>query len=80
MALTKLASRFIASALAAKHRRAASTHDRSAQRHMETAAYWGNHGVPERAVHEARNAMLLRQLARLERDRAQLEELTAERA
>ena len=80
MAVTERVSRFFANALAAKHRRAASTHDKSAARHMDTAAYWGSNGVPERAVHEVRNAMLLRQLARLERDRARLEELIADRA
>ena len=80
MAVTARVGRFFANALAAKHRRAASTHDKGAARHMQSAAYWGSNGVPERAVHEVRNAMLLRQLARLERDRARLEEVIAERA
>ena len=47
---------------------------------MEAAIYWGMKGEHERAAHEVRNAMLERQLAMLERDRARIDELAAERA
>lgn len=80
MGLTARIGHFFANTLAAKHRRAARTHEQAAEKHMATAAHWGTSGVPERAVHEVRHAMLERQLARLERDRARLEEVISQRA
>ena len=63
----------LANRVAAKHRRAAWTLEKVAERHMDTATYMRDTGDAQRAVLEVRSAILNRQFAQLQRDRAQLE-------
>jgi hypothetical protein len=74
MSVTARAAGLLARTFAAKHRRAAATLDRVADRQMDTAILWRETGEPVRAIHAVREAILHRQLAQLERERAQLEE------
>ena len=63
---------FFANGVAAKHRGAANRHVKDAERHMGRASHWRDSGDHQLAVLEVREAMLRRQLARVELDRAQL--------
>lgn len=57
----------------ARHRRAAATHERSAECHGAAAAFWADHDDGTRAELERRNARIERDAADLERDRAEIE-------
>ena len=69
----------VARGVAAKHRRAARGHEKVAQRMMERAVHLAEDGAPERAMHEVREAMLERQFAHLDCERARFEERASER-
>ena len=58
--------------LAARHERARELHEAAALRHEEGAEFWDEHGDPELADLERRNARLEREAAELEADRARL--------
>jgi hypothetical protein len=55
-----------------RHRQAAESHDRAADRHDEAVVYWLEHGDQDRAELERRNSVIERDAAQLERDRADL--------
>ena len=59
--------------LAAEHRRAAAAHAEAANRHDHAAAHFLAQGDVDRASRELLNAMIERQLAEDERERAALE-------
>jgi hypothetical protein len=63
----------------AKHERAAAAHHAAADEHDRVAAAWSDRGDTERAGLEFRNALLERQLALPELDRAELERRRARR-
>ena len=57
-----------------RHHRAADSHEAAAVRHEQALAFWTVRGDDERADLERRNVVIERDAARLERDRAVLEE------
>ena len=54
------------------HDRARRTHEEAVGRHEAAARFWDEHGDPERADLERRNAEIERQAAALEGDRARI--------
>jgi hypothetical protein len=54
------------------HEKAARTHKDAAARHEQAARFWDDHGDPELAALERRNAAIERDAAELETDRARV--------
>ena len=80
MNVTEGANGVPANSVGAKHRRAAHWHLKDADRHMDHAIQWRERGDHQLAVIEVREAMLKRQLAQVELDRAKHVERTRDNA